>query len=123
LQSRKNLTIRQVACHVYKQEIAAIAGERANGEKPGGQTYMAGFQGSVNEFMNGLDEDQLMELEQKRAEWMKKSYPIDLQQKTAERLAHSSIQESAVSQYKEMGMRSVVWEFHENRAGTKLFQL
>jgi len=84
---------------------------------------MAGFQGSVNEFMNGLDEDQLMELEQKRAEWMKKSYPIDLQRKTAERLAHSSIQESAVSQYKEMGMRSVVWEFHENKAGTKLFQL
>ena len=84
---------------------------------------MATFQGSVNQFMGKLDEDQILELELKWAEWMNKSYPIDLQQKTAERLAHSCLRESAESQYKEMGMRSVVWEFHENKTGTKLFQM
>jgi hypothetical protein len=117
------LTVRQVACHIYKEEIAVIAGERANGAMPGEKAYMAGFQASVNEFMEGLDEEQILDLEFKRAEWGNKSYPIDLQRKTAERSAHSCLQESAKSQYKEMGMRSVVWEFHQNKAGTKLFQL
>jgi len=84
---------------------------------------MSAYQGSVNAFMEKLDEDQILELEVKRAEWMNNSYPIDLQRKTAERLARITLERSAESQYKEMGMRSVVWEFHENKAGTKLFQL
>jgi hypothetical protein len=117
------LTIRQVACHVYKEEIAAIAVERANGGKPGEQSYMSTFQGSVTSFLETLNEDQLFDLELKRAEWINKSYPIDVQRKTAERSAIGYLQESAESQYKEMGMRSVVWEFHENKAGIKLFQL
>jgi hypothetical protein len=84
---------------------------------------MSGFQGSVTAFLDTLNEDQRMDLEVKRAEWKNASYPIDLQRKTAERLALSSLLESAESQYKEMGMRSVVWEFHENKAGVKLFQM
>jgi hypothetical protein len=117
------LSIRQVACHIYKEEIAAIAGAKANGAKPGEQTYMSGFQGAVTSFLETLDEEKMFSLEEKQSEWKKKGYPIDYQRKTAEMSAHSRLQESAESQYKELGMRSVVWEFHENKAGTKLFQL
>lgn len=120
---KRKFTVRHVACHVYKDQIAEIAGERSNGAKPGEQSYMSAYQGSVNAFMEKLNEDQILELEVKRAEWMNNSYPIDLQRKTAERLARITLERSAESQYKEMGMRSVVWEFHENKAGTKLFQL
>ena len=117
------MTVRQVACHIHKEEIAEIAVGRANGAKPGGKDYMAGFQGAVSEFMAGLDEDQKMELEVKRSEWVTESYPIELQRKNADKLAHNWLEQSAKSQYQEMGMRSVVWEFHQNRAGTMLFQL
>jgi hypothetical protein len=84
---------------------------------------MSAFQGSVTEFMETLNEDQLLELEKTRAEWMNRGRPIEHQRKTAERMARISLQASAESQYKDMGMRSVVWEFHENKEGTKLFQL
>jgi hypothetical protein len=117
------LSLRQVACHLYKNEIAVIAGERANGAKAGGEIYLSAFQGAVNTFMDKLDEDQLVSLEVKRAEWMNAEYPIDYQRKNADRSAHKTLLESAENQYKEMGMRSVVWEFHENKEGVKLFQL
>jgi hypothetical protein len=110
-----------VACHIHKDQIAVISG--ASGAKPGEQRYLSIFQGAVSQFMETLDEEKILHLEVKRAEWKKNSYPVDLQRKTAERSAHSSLQETAESQYKEMGMRSVVWEFHENKAGIKLFQL
>jgi len=74
-----------VACHVYKEDIATIAGERANGAKPGEQSYIAGFQGSVSAFMETLDEEKMLDLEHKRAEWMKQSHPIEVQQKKAEK--------------------------------------
>ncbi|KAF8800968.1 hypothetical protein BYT27DRAFT_7262523 [Phlegmacium glaucopus] len=38
-------------------------------------------------------------------------------------MGQSFLEKSAQTQYNELGMRSVVWEFHENRAGMKLFQL
>lgn len=72
--------------------------------------------------MEKLNEDQILELERQRVEWMNQSYPIDIQRRTADKLG-VVLQESAESQYKEMGMRSVVWEFHQNKAGMKLYQM
>jgi hypothetical protein len=84
---------------------------------------MSTFQGAVTEFLSGLGEDQVLELGNERAKWMNETHPIDVQRKAAERMGRSYLQTSAETQYKEMGMRSVVWEFHENKAGVKLFQL
>jgi hypothetical protein len=123
LLSKRKLNVRQVACHVYKDEIAEIAGERANGAKPGQQSYMSAFQGSVTAFMETLNEKDVLDLELKRAEWMKESYPIDVQRKTAEKSAHRYLKESAEIQFREMGLRSVIWTFHENKDGLKLFQM
>jgi hypothetical protein len=118
----RKASIKQVACHVYKAEIAAIASRRANGAKPGTQQYMPIFQAAINEFMETLDEDALLALEHERADRMNAGQPIEIKRKTAERMGHSYLEKSAKSQYDEMGMRSIVWEFHENKAGTRLFQ-
>ena len=117
------MSVRQVVCHKYKEEIASIAKRRANGAKPGEKSYLGVFQGAVTEFITGLDEEVVFELENKRAEWVNNSQPVDHQRKAAERNGRSYLQKSAELQYNQMGMRSVVWEFHENKAGTKLFQL
>lgn len=117
------MTVRQVACQVYKKEIAEIAGKTTNGAKPGDQAFMSAFQGSVTELLASLDGDEILELQATRDEWMKEGNPIELRRKIAEKKAHSSIQKLAESDYKEMGMRMVVWEFHENTSGMKLFQL
>lgn len=108
---------------MYKEEIATIAGRRADGAMPGEQTYLPAFQGAVTEFMEGLDDEQISELESKRAEWINTGHPIEVQRKMADAMGRGFLQSSAETQYKEMGMRSVVWEFHENKSGTKLFQL
>jgi hypothetical protein len=100
-----------------------IAERRAKGGKPGGAAYLSGFQGAVTEFMEGLDEEKVSELEVKRTEWKNQCHPIDVQRKAVDRMGRSILQKAAESQYKEMGMRSIVWEFHENKAGTKLFQM
>jgi hypothetical protein len=84
---------------------------------------LSAYQGALSEFMKGLNDDQILELDKERTEWITESHPIEVQRKTADRMGQSFLQTSAEKQYKEMGMRSVVWEFHENRAGTKLFQL
>lgn len=97
-------------------------GERANGAKPGEHTYMAAFQGGVSAFIDTLDKKQILDLERKRADWMKLSYPIDVQRKKSER-GHLYLKESAESLFKETGMRLAIWEFHENKDGRRLFQL
>jgi hypothetical protein len=73
--------------------------------------------------MKGLNDDEVLDLDAERKEWIKECHPIDVQRKAADKMGLLTLRKSAASQYKEMGMRSVVWEFHENRAGTKLFQL
>jgi hypothetical protein len=84
---------------------------------------MQTFQAAVEEFIGTLNEDEILELEEIRANWMSQGQPAELKRKTAERMGGSYLEQSAAVQFKTMGMRSIIWEFHENKAGTKLFQL
>jgi hypothetical protein len=119
----RKASLKQVACHVYKQEIAAIASQRANGARPGTQEYMPIFQGAVNEFMATLDEEALVALENEHADRIIGGQPIEIKRKTVERLGHSYLEKSAHMQYNEMGRRLLFWDFHENKAGIRLFSV
>ena len=101
----------------------AIASRRANGAKPGTQEYMLIFQAAVNEFMESLDKEGLLALEHEHANRINAGQPIEIKRKTAERMGHSYFEKSAQVQFDEMGMRSSVWEFHENKASVRLFSL
>lgn len=81
------------------------------------------FQAAVNEFMETLDDEALVALEQERADRMIDGQPVDVKRKTVERLGHSYLEKSAHMQYKEMGRRLLICDFHENRAGVRLFSL
>lgn len=122
LSLKRNVSLKQVACKIYKAEIAAIVSKRANGAKAGTPQFMANFQGAVQEFMAELDEERLLALENERADWQNNGQPTEVKRKTAERMGHTYLEKSAQVQYKEMGMRSIVLEFHQNKAGMKLFQ-
>jgi len=119
----KKVSIKQVACHKYKSEIATIATERANGARPGSQEWLPVFQGAVDEWVSGLDEAALAELETMRADWISRGQPVEVKRKTAERMGETYIEQMATVLYKEMGIRFVLCEWHENKAGTKLFQM
>jgi hypothetical protein len=119
----RNVSLNQVACHHYKEEIAAIASVKSNGAKPGTPQYMKVFQGAVTDFMDGLDEDGRLTLENQRAEWINKGHPPEVKRKAAERMGHTFLERMAKTLFNEMGFRGVFWEFHENKAGQKLFQL
>jgi hypothetical protein len=81
------------------------------------------FQAAINEFMETLDEDALVALENERADRVIAGQPTEIKRKTAERMGQSYLDQSAKVQYNEMGRRLLVWEFHENKAGTRLFSL
>ena len=81
------------------------------------------FQAAVNEFMATLDEDALLALENEHADRMIAGQLTEIKRKTAERMGHSYLDQSAKVQYNEMGRRMVTWEFHENKAGMRLFSL
>ena len=119
----RKASLKQVACHIYKKEIAAIASRRANGARPGTQQYMPIFQAAINEFMETLDENAIVALENERADRMIAGQPTEIKRRTVERMGHSYLDKSAKVQYDEMGRRLIVWEFHENKAGTRLFSL
>lgn len=119
----RKASLKQVACHVYKAEIADIASRKANGAKPGSQKYMEVFQSAVNDFMETLDEEALMELEQERADRILGGQPTEIKWKTVERLGHTYLENAAHMQYREMGRRVITWDMHENKAGVRLFSL
>jgi len=122
LSLKRNVSLKQVACKIYKAEIAAIVSKRANGAKASTPQFKANFQGAVQEFMAELDEERLLALENERADWQNNGQPTEVKRKTAKRMGHTYLEKSAQVQYKEMGMRSIVLEFHQNKAGMKLFQ-
>ena len=102
--SRLSLTctasLKQVACHVYKAEIAVIASRKANGARPGTQQYLPIFQSAVNEFMAMLDSKALLALENEQAEWMASGQPIDIKRRTAEKMGHSYLEKVSWVLYK-----------------------
>lgn len=81
------------------------------------------FQAAINEFMETLDENAIVALENERADRMIAGQPTEIKRRTVERMGHSYLDKSAKVQYDEMGRRLIVWEFHENKAGTRLFSL
>lgn len=118
----KKISLKQVACHEYKSDIATIAA-RLSGEEAGKQGYIQVFQAAVQEFMETLDDDAIAQLEVIRANWMSRGQPQELQRKAAEKMGRHFLQQSSRVQFNTFGMRMVVFEFHENKAGTKLFQM
>jgi len=123
LSRTRNVSLRQVACHIYKREICAIASKRANGAEAGTPEFMSACQAAITEFMSGLDEERRSALEVERLEWQKRGQPPEVQRRMAERLAHTYFEKSVQVQYNDMGMRNIVLESHRNKAGMKLFQL
>ena len=81
------------------------------------------FQAAINEFMETLDEDALVALENEQADRVIAGQLTEIKRKTAERMGQSYLDQLAKVQYNEMGRRLLVWEFHENKAGTRLFSL
>ena len=60
--AKKN-SLKQVACHKYKADIAQIS-TQLSGAEPGQQGYIAMFQATVNKFMDILDDDENARLEE-----------------------------------------------------------
>jgi len=73
--------------------------------------------------MENLDDDAIAELEEIRANWMSRGQPWELQRKAAEKMGRQYLQQSSRVQFDNFGMRGLIFEFHENKARTKLFQM
>ncbi|KIM34589.1 hypothetical protein M413DRAFT_413029, partial [Hebeloma cylindrosporum] len=116
-------SLKQVACHVYKTQIAAIAATRANGARAGTTGYLPVFQGAVNSFIETLNPKQLAELETEKRNWEVKGHPDEMKQKAAENNGLTYLRTCAETQFREMGMRSITWECHKNKAGDTLVQM
>jgi hypothetical protein len=115
--------LKQVACKVYKNEIADIAVGLANGVKPGNPGYIPVFQAAVTELMERLGSEELAELEVEKESWKKEGPPEEVKRKMAENNGLKFLRTSVETQHREMGMRSIIWESHKNKAGDSLVQM
>ena len=111
-----------MACHEYKADIAQIA-RPLSGTTAGKQGYIAVFQTAINKFMETLDDDGITKLEELQAMWLSQGQPRELQRKAAKKMGRHYLQESSKVQFNTFGMRAVVFEFYENQAGMRLFQM
>ena len=73
--------------------------------------------------METLDDDEIAKLEEIRATWMSRGQPRELQRKAAEKMGRHYFQQSSRVLFNGFGTRQVIFEFHENQARTKLFQM
>ncbi|KAF8816369.1 hypothetical protein BYT27DRAFT_7208515 [Phlegmacium glaucopus] len=118
LSLKKNMSLKQVTCHVYKAEIASIAERRANGAKPGSQEYFPFFQGAITEFMDGLDEESRARLEDERDKWLSGVHPLEVKRKAAQGMGQSFLEKSAQTQYNENGDAN--HDYNENHGKIKV---
>lgn len=94
-----------------------------SGTEVGKQGYISVFQAAVTKFMETLNEDAIAKLEEIRANWLSWGQPCQLQRKAAEKMGRNYLQQSSKVQLNSFEMQSIVFEFHENQAGTKFFQM
>ena len=73
--------------------------------------------------METLNKDAIAKLEEIRANWLSWGQPCQLQRKAGEKMGRNYLQQSSKVQLNSFGMQSIVFEFHENQAGTKFFQM
>jgi hypothetical protein len=116
-------SLNQVAMQVYKKEIAAVAATMSDGAKPGSTAYLPVFQGAVKAFMDTLTDAELVELEKKKEAWTIKGPPEEMRRKAAESKGLTVLRTWAETQFRDMGMRFIIWEHHKNKAGDNLVQM
>ena len=73
----KKNSLKQVACHEYKVDIAWIA-TQLSGAKPGKQGYITMFQAAINKVMDTLDDDETVRLEKIQVNWLSWGQPCEL---------------------------------------------
>ena len=107
-----------------KQEEAEMKQEEKNCNNNSQKTRICCcFSAAVNKSMETLDDNEITKLGELQAMWLSQGQPHELQRKATKKMGRHYLQESSKVQFNTFGMQAVVFEFHENQARMRLFQM
>jgi len=115
--------LQQVLSHGYKAEISAIAAELASGAQSGSRKHFSSWTRAMEIFKANMSAADLAAAEAERTNWQQKGVPVDVQRMNAMKYGQKTLADMANAHFKNIGMRKLVWEYHDNIQGKALFSM
>jgi len=103
--------------------VSALASEMAAGAASGSQAHFAKYATALATFKDSLSEEQLAAAEEERKIWDVKGLPDDIKIKNGMKYSKAVVFSAAESQFRDSGLRSHIWEWHEDEEGNYLYHL
>jgi hypothetical protein len=138
LSLNKKVTLQEVIGREYKKEVTALASEMAGGAKNGSQQAFGNYKKALKTFMDGLPEEARVHAEEERKRWEAEGKPEDIKirfvvcwifasvvsshSSHVEKYGKNYYRTTAEVEHREFGARRVLWEYHTNKAGAKLYE-
>lgn len=93
----------------------------SNGARSGSRTHFSKYIRALGSFKSKMSRADLAAAEEERKVWQGQGVPEEVKRTHAVKHTRNVLQDAAHAQFKELGLRSLVWECHENNEGAKLF--
>jgi hypothetical protein len=77
----RKISLRRVVGKMRADLLHGMVMEKSTGVKKGDKDYPGLFQKLLTEYMNGMDNEEMEEMEQMRMEWQAKGPPMDVRLK------------------------------------------
>jgi hypothetical protein len=139
LSLQKKVTLQEVIGRDYKTEITALASEMAGGAKNGSKEAFGNYRKALKSVMDSLPEDAMADAEVERKKWESEGKPdevkirfvkrclpcrerLTLSIRNVEKNGKKMFRATAEMQFNEFGVRGITWEYHDNKAGVKLYE-
>lgn len=111
----------QVISCKYKAEINLIAAEMSNGARSGSRTHFGKYVKALGIFKSKMSKVDLDEAEKERKVWQEQGLPENVKRTNAMKHTRNVMKGTAETEFKELGVRKLTWEYHEDLEGGKLF--
>lgn len=117
----RSVTLNQVISRKYKAEINIIAAEMSNGARSGSQTHFGKYVKALGIFKSKMSKADLAAAEEERKVWQEQGVPENVKRTNAMKHTRNVMKAASETEYKELGVRKLTWEYHEDLEGGKLF--
>ena len=119
----RKVSLLQVINRDYKAEVTALASQMADGAVSGSQAHFAKYATALAAFKDSMSEEQLAAAEEERKIWDVKGLPDDIKIKNGMKYSKAVVFAAAESQFRDLGLRSHMWEWHKDEDGNYLYHL
>lgn len=119
----RRVTVNQVLSRKYKDRIRSIATDLSAGARSGSQSHFGNWVRATEILKTYISPEELKAAEEERKTWESKGLPEDLKRHNAMKYGRRVLEQAAESEFKEIGMRSLRWEWRRYPDGQIMFHM